>query len=298
MLDRVRAHPVVRLGQVTLAKYQKDLVNNLAAAIAYFAVFSFFPMILVVVSLVGFLIDVDSVEVQEQLLVLVGSDEIRALITQTLANFRDNRLNAGLLGFATLFMTASGIFAALSRSFDVIWENRPGMNGKKTGLVAAAVAMLLNRLAAFSMLLISAAVILLAMMANVAMSVVSSYTDWLPGQDLFYLLGQVGVTLVLLTLVFAAMFKLLPSQRIYWRDVFPAAFIASIGFALLQSVASLIFANINYASYGAVGGMMTLLLWIFLSAQVILIGGEISFAWTYIFGTRKGQPIAVLQKTE
>lgn len=298
MLDRVRANPVVRLGQVTLAKYQKDLVNNLAAAIAYFAVFSFFPMILVVVSLVGFLIDVDSVEVQEQLLVLVGSDEVRALITQTLANFRDNRLNAGLLGFATLFMTASGIFAALSRSFDVIWENRPGMNGKKTGLVAAAVAMLLNRLAAFSMLLISAAVILLAMMANVAMSVVGSYTDWLPGQDLFYMLGQVGVTLVLLTLVFAAMFKLLPSQRIYWRDVFPAAFIASIGFALLQSLASLIFANINYASYGAVGGMMTLLLWIFLSAQVILIGGEISFAWTYIFGTRKGQPIAVLQKTE
>ncbi|PDV96388.1 YihY/virulence factor BrkB family protein [Candidatus Chloroploca asiatica] len=298
MLDRVRANPVVRLGQVTLAKYQKDLVNNLAAAIAYFAVFSFFPMILVVVSLVGFLIDVDSVEVQEQLLVLVGSDEVRALITQTLANFRDNRLNAGLLGFATLFMTASGIFAALSRSFDVIWEIRPGMNGKKPGLVAAAVAMILNRLAAFGMLLISAAVILLAMMANVAMSIVGSYTDWLPGQDLLYLLGQVGVTLVLLTLVFAAMFKLLPSQRIYWRDVFPAAFIASIGFALLQSVASLIFANINYASYGAVGGMMTLLLWIFLSAQVILIGGEISFAWTYIFGTRKGQPIAVLQKTE
>ncbi|WP_129674037.1 YihY/virulence factor BrkB family protein [Candidatus Chloroploca sp. Khr17] len=298
MLDRILANPVVRLGQVTVAKYQKDLVNNLAAAIAYFAVFSFFPMILVVVSLVGFLIDVDSVEVQEQLLVLVGSDEVRALITQTLANFRDNRLNAGLLGFATLFMTASGIFAALSRSFDVIWEIRPGMNGKKPGLVAAAVAMLLNRLAAFAMLLISAAVILLAMMANVAMSIVGSYTDWLPGQDLLYLLGQVGVTLVLLTLVFAAMFKLLPSQRIYWRDVFPAAFIASIGFALLQSVASLIFANINYASYGAVGGMMTLLLWIFLSAQVILVGGEISFAWTYIFGTRKGQPIAVLQKTE
>lgn len=119
------SHSLLRLLGYVVAKYQRDDCNSLAAALAYFALFSFFPLILVSLSVVGFFVDPNRYEVQRQIINLIGAPELRELVTETLANLSENRVNVGLIGFGALLLAATGVFGALDRAFDVIWEVRP-----------------------------------------------------------------------------------------------------------------------------------------------------------------------------
>lgn len=278
-------HPLAQMVQMALAKYQRDDVGSLAAALAYFAIFSIFPLLLVTISLVGFFVDPEQFNVQQQLLNLFGSAEVRDLITQTLAHFNQNRVGAGLVGLATLIFAASGIFGALDRSFDVIWESRGA--AERRGLRATVASALLDRLVAFALLLGCAALILVAVLGNFVLSLLGAYTDWLPQSSLLLRLAQEALTVGLVAVALAVLYRVLPMPHAAWRDVWPAALVAAVLFAALQALAGLIFSMIDFSSYGAVGGAMTLLMWIFFCAQIILIGGELSYAWAYTFGSRR-----------
>jgi membrane protein len=284
----MQKHPLLRVAQLTFEKYQRDDVGSMAAALAYFTIFSIFPLLLVTISLIGFFVNAASFNVQQQILTQVGSPEVRALIIQTLTQFSESRVNAGLLGFGTLFLGATGIFGALDRAFDVIWEARgkPGPGGLRATLTT----LLVDRLIAFGLLLGCAGLILLSSLANFALGLLSAYTTWLPQGNLLLRLGQPLITLALITLALAVLYRVLPTQHAAWRDVWPAAFVAALLLAALQALAGLIFSMIDFSSYGAVGGGMTLLLWIFFCGQVILIGGEISFAWAHVLGSKTELP--------
>lgn len=145
---------LVRLVRYTLDKYERDNCGMLSAGLAYFAIFSLFPLILVVLSLVGFFVDPNTYAVQEQLLNLIGSDDIRDLVTETLQHFNDNRVSVGLLGFVTLFFAATGIFGALSRAFRVIWEVKPAEGASIRAAVLNAV---LSKVVTFGMVVGAAA---------------------------------------------------------------------------------------------------------------------------------------------
>jgi membrane protein len=277
---------MARLLRLALDKYQRDDCATLAASLAYFALFSFFPLILVSISLVGFFIDPDAFEVRRLLLGVIGSPELRDLVRQTLEHFNQNRVNAGLIGFVTLFFGAAGVFGALDRAFDVIWEVR---RPEGRGWLASLRRLVLDRLVAFALVLGLAALLLTAVVANVAIEVAGTYTGELPRSDLLRNLAQLLLTLLLTTAAMAALFKVLPGRRTAWGDVWPAALVTAALFSVLQGLAGFVFANINFSSYGAVGGAMTLLLWIYLCCQVILVGAELAFAWTRVYGSRRDQ---------
>jgi membrane protein len=278
MVQQLWEHSLVRLLRHAVEKYQRENCGQLA----YFALFSFFPLILVSLSVVGFFVDPEEFEVQQQLLQLIGSEEIRDLVTQTLAHFNANRVNAGLIGFGTLFLTAAGIFGALNRAFDIIWEVRGDQLSSVRSMVLSAV---WNRLLNFGMLLGVAGLILLSTLGGVVLNLVARFTDWMPRGDLLISLGQLSITLALMTLAMASLFKFMPDAQVRWADVLPAALITAVLFLALQSLTGLIFGSINFSSYGAVGGAMTLLLWIYFCCQIILVGGEISYAWANVYGS-------------
>jgi membrane protein len=281
MLD----HPVVRLGRTALEKYQRDDVGNMAAALAYHTIFSLFPLLLVTISLVGFVVDPTQFNVQQQLLDLVGSADLRDLITQTLAQFQSNRVGAGLIGLVTLIFAATGIFGALDRAFDVIWEARG--NSEARGLRATVTGVVLDRLMAFGLLLVCAALILAASLGNVLIGLVGPYTDWLPNSGLLMGWARQALTVALLTVALAVIYRALPRPHAIWGDVWVGALVAAMLFVALQALAGLIFSLINFSAYGAIGGAMTLLMWIFFCAQIILIGGELTYAWANVFGSRR-----------
>lgn len=278
-------HPIVRMGQLALAKYQRDDVGSLAAALAYFTIFSFFPLILVTISLVGYFVDPGQFDVQQQLLQLVGSPELRALVTDTLEQFRTSRGAAGLIGLATLMFAASGIFGALDRAFDVIWEAKAA--GQRRDLKATVISMLVDRLVAFGLLILCAALILAAVLGNVVIGLLGAYTDWLPESALLMGWARQGLTIALIALALAVIYRALPRPHAAWGDVWAGALVAALAFAALQALTSLIFSFVNFSAYGAIGGAMTLLMWIFLCAQIILVGGELTYAWAYTLGSRR-----------
>lgn len=286
-LAALREHRLVRIGLMVADKYQRDNVGALAASLAYFAIFSIFPMLLGIISLVGFVIDPEQYDVQEILASLVGSVEVRDLISQTLEHFSQNRVNAGLLGFVTLLFAATGIFGSLNRAVKEIWEARLIVEGGN--FKTAAIKMATERMVAFALLLMCAGLVVAAVFGNLALSVITSYTDWVPLSGLAMQLAQRGLTVALLAVAFAVLYKVLPRPHPTWGDVWPAALIAAVAFAILQQLAELIFSRINFASFGALGGAMTLLLWIYLGAQVLLVGVEVSYAWAHVVGSRAGE---------
>jgi membrane protein len=284
----MRNHPLVRMAEITLDKYQRDNVGGLAAALAYFTIFSIFPLLLVVLSLVGFVVDPERFDVQEQLLGLIGSPEIRDLLAQTLAHFTDTRVGAGLIGAATLFFAATGIFGVLRRTFMIIWESR--LIVESGNIKTAVVRMVLARLVAIGLVLGIAGLILVAVVGNLILSLFAAYTDWLPLNTLLLLLGQRALTIALISVAFATIYKVLPGKNVAaWGDVWPGALLAALAFAVVQQLAELIFGRVNFSSFGVLGGAMALLMWIYISSQILLVGGEITYAWAQIFGSRRGQ---------
>lgn len=278
-------HPLVLLLQMTFDKYQRDNVPGLAAALAYFAIFSIFPLLLALTSLAGFIVDPERFDVQEQILQLFGSPEVRDLVEQTLEQFTANRVGAGLIGAATLLFAATGIFGALTRSAKEIWETR--VVAESGSIKTAVLAMAIEKAIAFGLLFACAALIVVSVLANVALGLVSAYTDWVPFNALLLRLAQIGITVVLLTVVFAVLYKVLPGPVATWGDIWPAAIIAAALFTALQLLAEQIFGRINFSAFGVLGGAMTLLLWIYFCAQIFLVGVELSYAWAHVFGSRR-----------
>jgi len=281
--------------KAAFAKWQRDDCGTIAASLSYFALFSLFPLILVTLSIVGFVIDPREYGVQQQILAFAGSDQVRDLITQTLEDLSENRTATGLIGFVTLLMAASGIFGALDRAFDVIWEVDADDQPKRSGIVATVMNVVQQRLLAFGLVLGCALLILLSVLSSVAVTAISAYTAWLPGQGLLLTVAQFAIAALLLTLALTAIYKVLPSRPVAWGDVWIAALVAALLFAALQRLAGFILGMTNYASYGAVGGVMTLMLYIYLTFQVLLLGGELSYAYACTYGTLAGTPEPVRQ---
>lgn len=290
MMDHpLMGHPLVRMVQLVLDKYQRDNVGGLSAALAYFTIFTIFPLLLVVISLVGYVVDPARFDVQEQLLSLIGSPEVRDLIAQALAHFTDTRVGVGLFGVGSLLFAATGIFGALTRTFKVIWEAR--IIAGSGNFRIAVTTMVLEKLIAFGLLAGCAALILVSVIGNIALNLLSAYTDWLPLNAVLLRVSQLALTIGLLTVAFAVLYKVLPARLPTWGDVWPAALIAAVAFTALQELAELIFGRVNFSSFGVLGGAMTVLLWIYLCAQILLVGGEISYAWAHVLGSksRKGE---------
>lgn len=279
---------LVGMLKAAFAKWQRDDCGTIAASLAYFALFSLFPLILVVLSVVGFVIDPNEFAVRQQLVDLIGSTDVRELVAQTLEDLTEARTTTGLIGFVTLLLAASGIFGALDKAFDIIWDVRELDQPKPAGIIAAARTFLRDKLVAFGLVLGCALLILLSILSSVAVTAVSAYTSWLPGQELLLQVAQFAIAALLLTLALSAIYKVLPNRPVGWGDVWPAALVAALLFAALQRLAGFILGMTNYATYGAVGGVMTLMVYIYLSFMVLLLGGELSYAYARSFGSLAG----------
>nr|WP_044199568.1 YihY/virulence factor BrkB family protein [Oscillochloris trichoides] len=261
----------------TFAKWQKEDCMSLGASLAYYALFSLFPLILVILSIVGAVLDPQQFAVQQRILSLIGSEQVRGLITQTLQNLNSSSVGAGLIGFITLLMGASGIFGALEKAFAAIWET--GAEESAGGILQTILKAVQQKLLAFGLVLGSAFLMLLSIISTVLVTALSKLTTTLPGQALFWQVVQFSLSLALLSLAFATIFKFIPRCKVLWRDVWLAALISALLFTGLQKVVGIYLGQANYASYGVVGSVMALMFWIYLSSLVILLGGVLSFVY-------------------
>jgi membrane protein len=281
-------------------KWQQDDCLEMGAALAYYALFSMFPMILVSLSIVGFLIGPNTVAYNAVLNFAQETlpPDAFPIVQTTLIQFHTGSTSASIVGFGILLFTSSGFFGALSRSFDKIWHTKP-RHHRFDGMGEVAFIFLWRRFLAFLLVMGATSLIFVSLISNIAIDTVTKLLEgvnqWVIviGIDQVQLLSwlRLGISFVTLTLVVMVLYKSLPSTRVSWRDVWLGSLLTAVLWLILQQLISnsVISLGSQFRSYGVVGGVMVLMLWIYLTSQIFFLGGEFTYVYAHLFGSRKGQ---------
>ena len=272
-----------RLLKEAVQEWQQDKASRLAAALAYYTVFSLAPLLILVVAIAGAVFGTDTAraELTAQIQGLVGQSGAD-VITDALENASEPGANQGLMAtiisIGVLIFGASGVFVELQNSLNTIWNVEPKPGG---GIKY----MLQKRLLSFSMILVIGFLLLVSLVISTALSAIGGFlTEWAEG--LSWILNTV-ISLSLITALFAAIFKYLPDAKIAWRDVGIGAFITALLFTLGKYLLGLYLGNASIGStYGAAGSLVVLLFWIYYSAQILFFGAEFTQVYARRFGSQ------------
>lgn len=264
-------------------QWSEDKASRLAASLSFYTMLSISPLLVLTVAVAGFVFGTSTA--QQQLL-----DQIRNLVGEQGAQAAQNMLEnaaqpnvasvAGIIGLATLLWGASNVFNQLYESMNMIWnvEPKPGQ-----GIVAN----LMKRGLAFSMVLAIGFLLLVSLVVSAVLAAMGAYfSTLLPGGDLIWQAVNFLVSLGIITLLFALLYKYLPDVRIAWRDIWLGAFVTALLFVIGKELLSFYLGRQSFGStYGAAGSLVVLLVWVYYSAQIFFFGAE----FTQVYATRYGR---------
>jgi membrane protein len=270
----------------------------MAASLSYFALFSLFPMLLVVLSVVGSLLGPNTEAVQsiQDAIVRYLPPEVHDLIKGTLVSLNENSVGAGLIGSVILLWTASSFFGILRSSVNKIWRS-PSRVSEAGSPLKMALFFIINKLFSFLLVLGTALLLLASLLSDIAIKTVLELTAIF--QDRFTIIQvdelqlakwlQFGSSFLILAIVFCILFKILPSVYVAWGDVWLSALINTLLLVILQQLVSnsVITIGSHFLSYGVIGSVMILMLWIFLTCQIFFFGCVLSYIYANLFGSRR-----------
>lgn len=262
--------------RAAVAGWIDDRAATMGAAIAYYAVFSLGPVLILIIALAGLVYGKQAAEgaLFEQIADVVGQESagaVQALLRG--ASSTSSGVIASIIGIGVLILAATGVFSELQGAFNVIWKvERPRASG-----VWGMVLMYLRSL----FLILAVGLLLMASLAFTgALAVFSGYlVKSVP--SLAALLDYLDVTLSLgvPTLLFALMFRILPDARVEWRDVWLGAVTTAVLFTIGRYFIGLYIGGGGVMStYRAAGALVLVLVWIYYSAQILLFGAELAKA--------------------
>lgn len=291
------SRPVQLLIQTWL-KWDRDNVPGMAAALSYYALFSLFPLLLVVLSIIGALVgpNTEVFEAIQNVIVRYLPPEVHDLIKDTIIALNENSVGAGLIGFGILMFAASTIFAILKRSVNKIWES-PSRVSEAGSPARMALFFVVNKLSAFVLVLATALLLLASLLSNIVIKIILALVNNF--QETFAFLNidqelltrwlQAGWSFFALGIAIAGLFLILPSIKLSWKDIWPGALLTTLLLAGLQWLVSnsVISLGSRFVSYGVIGSVMILMLWIFLACQIFFAGCEFSFVYAHMFGTKR-----------
>jgi membrane protein len=273
--------------RTTMKEWGEDGGAALAASLSYYAVFSLAPVLVIAVAIAGFFFGREAArgEVVGEIDQFVGAQGAE-LVEGMLANASEPSASglAALLGVATLLFGATGVFSSLQSSINHIWDLPTTQGGGIMGFLR-------TRLISFLLVMGTGAILLASLLVGAAISAASRFAGQL-GLELTPIWQWVnyGATFVLLALAFAVIYRALPDTEVAWRDVWPAAIIVSLLFAVLRWGLGIYLANNGTVStYGAAGSLVILLIWVYLSAQILFLGAEFSQVYSRTLGSRSSE---------
>ena len=278
-IDLRRIPPIaIRLARETWRAWNDHNAARLGAALAFYAILSIGPLLLIVVSVAGIAFGNGHARdyLLQQMQHLVGGDGARA-IGDMLANAlgQSKSLMATLVGLVTLLISASGFFAQLQAAMNVVWSVP-----KEQSSVMSFVN---KRLLSFGMILGICLLLLFSLVVSAGISAVTSMFGTLPALALDA--GNALISFLVTTLLFGIIFNVLPDVDIRWRDVWVGAAFTALLFSLGKYLIGLYLGRSALSStYGAAGSLIVLLVWIYYSSQVFLMGAEFTQVWVRQMG--------------
>ena len=277
---------ILSLVKTAAAGWWNDRAMSLGASISFFTVFSLAPMLLAAISVAGLLFGRQAAQgaVVAELGGLAG-DEAAQAIDAMIANV--STFGTGAIGTAigavTFLILATGAFVEIQDSLNLIWKAKP----THTGIWA----FVRTRILSLALVIGAGFILLVSLLLDAAIGAAGRYLGFgVSGAAAALGIVNGAVALLMATLLFAAIFKVLPAVRLAWRDVWTGALVTAVAFTLGKVVIGLYIGRSGMASaFGAAASVITIMLWIYYSSLILLFGAEFTKAFAESRGSRVGR---------
>lgn len=270
------------------SEFSDDNATKLSASLAYYTIFSIAPLLLVVVTLTGFFFkrsDVDA-NVAEQIRGLVGQQGTDALLSM-LDNIQKQHNTGlfGIIGIIVLVFGATGVFTEIQSSINYIWSIRAK---PKRGWLK----FITNRLLSFSLIIGIGFLLIVSLLINILMDLLTDRLQHVFGSaDIILFKGlNVLILFVIITFLFAIVYKVLPDAKIHWRDALTGASFTGVLFIIGKFLISLYLGNSSVGNtFGAAASFIILLSWVYYTALILYFGAE----FTKVYALQRGKGIVI-----
>ena len=267
----------------TYREWRQDNATRLAAALSYYSALSIAPLLVLAVTIAGFFFSTEAArqELVGQLRQVMGpqsSEIVRTVLEQ--ADQPQTATLAGLAGVAVLLWGASNVFAQLQSAMNTVWgvELKPS-----AGIWVTA----RERQLSFGIVMAIGFLLVVSLILSTLLAALTTQLgQLLPGVGWLWQAVNEVVTFVVITLLFALLFKMLPDAETAWRDVWWGALLTSALFTIGKFLLGLFLGMETFSSaYGAAGSLVVFLIWVYVSAQIFFFGAE----FTQVYARRRGR---------
>ena len=269
------------------AGWWNDNVPRLGASLSFYTLFALAPILIVAIAIAGFFFGPEAVrgEIVGQVRGLVGTEGARAVQAMLEgASQPSSSATATVVGLLTFFIGATGAFLELQTALNAIWRVKP----REDPPLRAARAMLVQRFVSFGLVIGVGFLLLVSLVVSAGLAALNKYLgSAFPGFTIMWEGLNVLVSLGVITLLFAMIYKILPDVELQWRHVWVGGLVTAGFFTVGKQLIGLYLGTSGVAStYGAAGSVVVLLVWVYYSAQVVLLGAEFTREYVEEFGER------------
>ncbi|MFA4827644.1 MAG: YihY/virulence factor BrkB family protein [Thermodesulfovibrionales bacterium] len=265
-----------------------DYAPSMGAALAYYTLFAIAPLLIIAIAVASLVFGHEAArgEIVAQIQGLIGREG--AIAVQGLlksANDPARNLFATMVSIITLVIGATTVFAELQSDLDRIW--RVPAPAKANGIWT----LLRTHLLSFGLVLGLGFLMLVSLLLSAAIAAFGKWFDvFFKGWEVFIYALNFSISFVLTTLLFAMIYKFMPRARIAWRDVWIGAAVTAILFEVGKFLIGLYLGKTSMASgFGAAGSLVVLLVWVYFSAQIFLLGAEFTWVYSHEYGSKSAQ---------
>ena len=267
----------------TFGDYMEDNALSRGAALAYYTILSLGPILVICIAIAGLVFGQEAAQgaIVGQLKGLMG-DQAAEVIQSAIksAGNKSSGIWATILGVVTLLITATGVFGEMQTSLNAIWKATPP--GGLTGMLKA-------RAASLGLVATLGFLLLVSLVVGAALHALGDYlNNFLPEAALLFQVLNVVVSFLIVSVLFAAIYKILPDRQLAWKDVMVGALVTSFLFTVGKTLIGLYIGSSSMASsFGAASALIIILAWIYYSSQIFLLGAEFTKVWASHHGSKE-----------
>ena len=277
-------------------EWSRHKAQRLGASLAFYTLLSLTPLLLAAVSIAGLVFGATAAETHlvEQVQGLVGDAGAMAIQVLLEGSRRTaHGVLGALLGLLTLFFGASGVLIELHDALNTIWEVPPR---QRSGTLQTIKGFLRERLFSFTLVVAIGFLLLVSLIVNTALAVVGAFSaSVLPlPEAVLHILNSL-FSFVVVTGLFAAIYRVMPDCRIEWRDVVLGSAVTAFLFEIGKTLIGLYLGKASFAStYGAAASIVVIIVWVYYSSQVFFLGAEFTRIFASRYGSRPQAQTAVI----
>jgi len=283
----IRAREALRLMKEAASSWSADYAPSMGAALSYYTLFSIAPLLIIVIAVAGLVFGDEAARgaIFEQLRGMTGDEGAKAVegLVQAADKPKEGAI-ATVIGVVVLVIGATTVFGELQNALDRIW--RAPARRQSSGWWN----LLRTRLLSFGMVLGIAFLLMVSLVLSAALAALGKLWAF-PGWEVLSHALDIAVSFGITTALFAMIYKFIPRVHVAWHDVWIGAAFTAILFAAGKFLIGLYIGKSAVAStFGAAGSLVVLMLWVYYSAQIFLLGAEFTWVYAHEHGSRRGQP--------